>query len=203
MLDDGFAIDLSLLKSVIVNSEAGTANVGEGTQFEDAFDPIFTAGYQPRWRHPNSKRKIGVLTCFLFLAVGASPCPGMLGATIGGGIGRKQGIHALIIDNLVSVRLVTASGDWVVAVEESNPDFFWSVRGAGANFGIITSATYSLWPLISNGGSLNADFIIPPSMNGSYLDIIGSLERAMPPELGVISIINNNETAGEPQIIAK
>lgn len=96
---------------------------------------------------------------------------------------------------------MTAKGDLVVASETSNKDLFWAVRGAGANFGIITSATYKLWPLVNNGLSLNADFIIPASEYEAYFDIIGTLKDNMPAELGVISIIIFNETSQAPEMI--
>lgn len=68
----------------------------------------------------------------------------MIGATIGAGVGPYQGLHGLVIDALLSVRLVTASGKIVMASEQEHEGLFWAVRGAGANFGIITSATYKV-----------------------------------------------------------
>ena len=43
------------------------------------------------------------------------------------------------VDQIVSVRLVTADGN-LQTVSSSNSDLFWAVRGAGPNFGIVTSA---------------------------------------------------------------
>ena len=63
----------------------------------------------------------------------------MMGATLGGGIGRSHGIHGMIIDALVSVRLVTADGQIIEASEKTNSDLFWGIRGAGQNFGIVVS----------------------------------------------------------------
>jgi FAD/FMN-containing dehydrogenase len=48
------------------------------------------------------------------------------------------------MDNLVSVQLVMADGSVVTASDQENPDLFWAVRGAGANFGIATSLEYRL-----------------------------------------------------------
>lgn len=121
----------------------------------------------------------------------------MVGATIGAGVGRYQGVDGLIIDSLLSVRLVTAEGKLIDVSEDSNPDLYWAVRGAGANFGIITSATYQLHPQINNGQVLNADFIFPASSNGSYFDILQSLQDSIPAELATISIMEYNATVGE------
>ncbi|HET9250739.1 MAG TPA: FAD-binding oxidoreductase [Candidatus Eisenbacteria bacterium] len=72
---------------------------------------------------------------------------GMAGLTLGGGIGWIMRKHGLSIDQLVSVDLVTASGDLVKASETENADLFWGVRGGGGNFGIVTDFEFRLVPL--------------------------------------------------------
>jgi FAD/FMN-containing dehydrogenase len=52
-----------------------------------------------------------------------------------------MGYFGLVLDGLVSARMVTADGRVVEVSETNNSDLFWGIRGAGANFGIITSAT--------------------------------------------------------------
>ncbi len=121
----------------------------------------------------------------------------MVGATVGAGVGRYQGVNGLIIDSLLSVRLVTAEGQLVDVSADSNPDLFWAVRGAAANFGIITSATYQLHPQINNGQVLNADFILPASSNGSYFDLLQSLQDTIPAELATISIVAYSDALNE------
>lgn len=72
---------------------------------------------------------------------------GIGGSTLGGGqgwLGRKIG---LAVDNLLSVDIVTASGELLTASAEENADLFWAVRGAGANFGVVTSLEYRLHPV--------------------------------------------------------
>jgi FAD/FMN-containing dehydrogenase len=72
---------------------------------------------------------------------------GMAGLTLGGGIGWIMRKHGLSIDRLVSVDLVTASGELVKASETENADLFWGVRGGGGNFGIVTDFEFQLVPL--------------------------------------------------------
>jgi hypothetical protein len=72
---------------------------------------------------------------------------GLAGLTLGGGIGWIMRKHGLTIDQLISVDLVTANGDFVQASETENPDLFWGVRGGGGNFGIVTEFEFRLTSL--------------------------------------------------------
>jgi FAD/FMN-containing dehydrogenase len=72
---------------------------------------------------------------------------GIAGLTLGGGLGYLMGKHGAVCDNLLSVDMVTAGGELLSASEVTNPDLFWAVRGAGANFGVVTSFRYRLHPL--------------------------------------------------------
>src|SRR5436190_14260940 len=62
-------------------------------------------------------------------------------------MGRLQRKLGLTIDSLLAVELVTADGRVVGASEDENPELFWGMRGAGANFGIVTSFEYRLHPV--------------------------------------------------------
>lgn len=85
------------------------------------------------------------------LAAGLCSQVGYLGFTLGGGIGRQHGMYGLGLDSLLSVRIVIGTAEIVNASKESDPDLFWAVRGAGHNFGVVTSATYSIYPLTNVG----------------------------------------------------
>jgi FAD/FMN-containing dehydrogenase len=64
---------------------------------------------------------------------------GVGGLATAGGIGLLSRAHGLTIDRLRAVELVLADGTPVRASSTENPELFWAVRGAGANFGVATA----------------------------------------------------------------
>ncbi len=72
---------------------------------------------------------------------------GIAGLTLGGGMGNLQRKYGLSLDNLLSVDVVTADGQVRTASANENPDLFWAMRGAGSNFGVVTSFEYQGHPV--------------------------------------------------------
>jgi FAD/FMN-containing dehydrogenase len=136
--DDGIVIDLSRMRHVRVDPERRTARVSGGALLGDLDHEAQAFG----------------LVC----PVGVVSHTGAAGLTLGGGMGRLQRKFGLTIDNLLSVDVVTADGSLVHASADENPDLYWGMRGAGPNFGIVTSLEYRLHPLdrvITHGAVLH------------------------------------------------
>ncbi|KAK8018786.1 hypothetical protein PG991_007976 [Apiospora marii] len=129
----------------------------------------------------------------------------MIRATIGAGIGRLSGIYGLLVDQLVSARVVTADGQTVEASNTSHPDLFWGIRGAGANFGILTSTTYKLSPVVNGGNMYSYDMIFPAEKSKEYWDVLASFDdgaSALPAKLAVVTSVEYDDKAGRARIMA-
>ncbi|KAI1113123.1 hypothetical protein F5Y14DRAFT_230862 [Nemania sp. NC0429] len=178
-LRKGLAIDLSKMNSVHVNKAAATLTIGPGVRFRDIFDPVYAAGFQ--------------------IQTGTCSCVGMMGATLGGGIGRQLGLNGLIVDALVSARIVTADGKVLTVSKKSNPELFWGIRGAGFNFGIVTEATYKLQPLYKGGVWTSADILLTGDKNVTFFKTLTDL-APLPPQLTVETIMSYNQTLNQSQL---
>ena len=106
-------------------------------------------------RRAGRRRQARGLVC----PVGVVGHTGVAGLTLGGGIGRLQRQFGLTIDSLRAVELVTADGQIVPARPDEEPDLFWGLRGAGADFGIVTSLEFDLHPF---AGTLHRGVHIHP-----------------------------------------
>ena len=84
----------------------------------------------------------------------AWPCPAAssrrrasAGLTLHGGMGHLRRKHGLSIDNLISADVVTADGQLRRASATENEDLYWAIRGAGSNFGVVTSFEFAAHPV--------------------------------------------------------
>ncbi|PVI00724.1 FAD-binding domain-containing protein [Periconia macrospinosa] len=119
---NGIVIDLSLMRGVTVDPALKTIRVEGGALWSDV---------------DTEAAKYNLAT-----VGGTVNHTGVGGLTLGGGYGFLTGKYGLTIDNLLSVDIVLASGDQLTASETQNPDLFWAIRGAGQNFGVVTSFTF-------------------------------------------------------------
>ena len=64
---------------------------------------------------------------------------------LGGGHGWLQGQYGLMADNLLSARLFLANGTAITVSDKEHSELLWALRGAGHNFGIVTSFEYKVY----------------------------------------------------------
>ncbi|MCW2741769.1 MAG: mcrA [Blastococcus sp.] len=80
---------------------------------------------------------------------GSSSGVGVVGYTLGGGMGSLARKHGFAADSVVSVEIVTADGRLRRVTAESDPELFWALRGGKGNFGIVTALEFELVPVPS------------------------------------------------------
>lgn len=124
LVNDGLTIDMSGLRGVHVDAEALTVTAQSGCLLADV-----------DWE----TQLHGLATPLGFVSE-----TGLAGLTLGGGFGYLTRRFGWTVDNLLEVELVTADGEIRRANHEDHGDLFWAIRGAGHNFGVVTSFTYRL-----------------------------------------------------------
>lgn len=84
-------------------------------------------------------------------------------------MGPLQRKHGFTIDNLLSVDLVTADGTQRHVSDQTDPELFWGLRGAGANFGIATAFEFRLHPVGPNVTTAVVVFVIDRAREAAAL----------------------------------
>lgn len=106
-----------------------------------------------------------------------------------------------MVDALQSVDMVTASGDLITASETENPDLFWAVRGAGANFGVVTSAKFKLYDITNEGNAMVADFVYPAVANQSFFEALKTFDHDLPAKMALTAVAVYNRTIEQPLLV--
>lgn len=126
----------------------------------------------------------------------------MIGATLGGGVGRYSGLHGMILDTLKSVKLVSAAGKILTASTSENADLFWAIRGAGFNYATILEATYTVFDETAPS-VVNADFIFPANASYTLLKYFKSFEKdGLPEKLALVWLAANNPALGGVSLLS-
>jgi hypothetical protein len=77
---------------------------------------------------------------------------------------------------MISARIVGADGITRTASDTENPDLWWAARGAGHNFGVITSVTVKTYPEINGGMHYMALVAFPPSLLEECVRVFSTLK---------------------------
>jgi FAD/FMN-containing dehydrogenase len=133
--DDNLLLITSELSSVEVDPKTRTAHVGAGVRWQSVIDAATLHGLAP--------------------LLGSAPHVGVVGYTLGGGIGWLSRQYGFAADSLREVEIVTGDGELRHASPTENSELFWGLRGGGGNFGVVTALTFELYPVATiYGGSL-------------------------------------------------
>jgi hypothetical protein len=111
---------------------------------------------------------------------GSAKDVGVVGYTLGGGIGWLARRHGLACSSVLAVEAVTADGRIVRADADSEPELFWALRGGGGSFALVTALEFALHPVAEvYAGAL----FWPLERAGEVLQTWSGLVAAAPDEL--------------------
>ena len=134
----------------------------------------------------------------LVTTLGTAADTGIAGLTLGGGQGRLMRKLGLSCDNVNSYELVTADGKLREVNASENPDLYWALRGAGGNFGVVSSFEYRLHPLahpVLAGGRM-----FPFTQARTVLKGLVDMTMSAPDELYLSGgIVNSQGDGGLPK----
>lgn len=121
----GIVLDVSPMTSVEITD--GVACVGSGARLNESYDALDAAG--------------------VTIPGGCGPTVGVVGLTLGGGIGLLGRMHGLTCDSLVAAEVVLADGRVITCSADEDADLFWALRGAGGGqFGVVSRLWFSTLP---------------------------------------------------------
>lgn len=127
-LSTGFVIDLANFNSIKPDVEKEEVVVGAGCLLGDL---IMTLGE-------------------LDYAVPTGDCPvvGVTGLSLGGGQGVLTRAFGMTCDSIKSIKMMMADGSVIEVHDQSYPDLFWAMRGAGnGSYGIVLELTFKMFPI--------------------------------------------------------
>src|SRR5262245_8634371 len=127
LLDGTLLVNTARMTGVEIDAEARVARVAAGTIWVDVVDAAIEHG--------------------LTALHGSAQDVGVVGYSLGGGIGWLARTHGLSSSSVLSAQVVTADGEVVRADPETKPDLFWALRGGGGSFGVVTEVELALYPV--------------------------------------------------------
>ena len=175
LCDGGLTIDLSRMRSVVVDPKARVARAEGGATWLE---------------YDTETQAVGLAS-----TGGLVSTTGIAGLTLGGGFGWLTRAHGLACDNLVAVDIVTGTGEFLHASEDENAELLWGVRGGGGNFGIVTNFVYRLHPV----GPMYGGLVVHPL--AAARDVFRCYRDhydAAPPQLGLDVAMATSTEDGNP-----
>lgn len=134
-LADAVLVTTSRLDFLEIDPVARTARVGAGVRWRQVIDAAAPHGLAP--------------------LSGSSSDVGVVGYTLGGGLGLMARRYGFAADHVRRATLVTADGVARTVDAASDPEVFWALRGGKGSFGIVTELEFDLMPVRSlYGGAI-------------------------------------------------
>ena len=124
-LDGTLLLNMREMRAVEIDAQNRRARVEAGALWEDVVAPANEQG--------------------LTALHGSSPNVGVVGYSLGGGIGWLARKHGLSAESVLAVEVVTADGTLLRADRTQNTDLFWALRGGGGGLGVVVAMEIALY----------------------------------------------------------
>ncbi|KAL1597171.1 hypothetical protein SLS60_008753 [Paraconiothyrium brasiliense] len=149
-IDDGITVSFESMKKIELSEDKRIASIEPGNTWFDVYHAL----------EPDNLAVIG----------GRVAAIGVGGLTLGGGISFYSSQYGFACDNVASFEVVTAAGAIITASPTSHADLYWSLRGGGNNFGIVTRFNLQMIPqgLMWGGSRLHTEAQSPAVIDAFY-----------------------------------
>ncbi|KAI1409256.1 hypothetical protein F5Y13DRAFT_182153 [Hypoxylon sp. FL1857] len=180
---NGVLIDLARLNQVSFNVDRTQVTIGGGSNISNTITHAYAAK--------------------ALVHTGNCNCVGTLGAILGGGYGNLMGLFGFGVDNVLSLRVVTADGQLRNVTSSSDSALFWALRGAGPNLGIVTSAVLKSYPALESDMDMQAwtgSLVFNPDKLEEVVQAIQDLD--LQPDMNIFMyFISGGLPTNEPAVI--
>lgn len=126
-LQGSMLLKTSRMRRVDIYPSSRTARVEAGAEWQDVTGPAAEHG--------------------LAALAGSAADVGVVGYTLGGGMGWLARRYGMAADSVTAVEIVTPDGRLVRSDANNEPDLLWAVRGGGGQVGIVTAIEFALYPV--------------------------------------------------------
>ncbi|KAK3313725.1 hypothetical protein B0H66DRAFT_359042 [Apodospora peruviana] len=170
-------VELDRMSKVTVDSSTQIATVQAGARLGH----VATVLYQ------NGKRAFSHGTC---------PGVGVAGHSLHGGFGFSSHTHGLALDWIVGATVVLANSSVVEVSKTQNADLFWALRGAGSNFGIVTTFKFNTFaaPSQVTAFQVNLPWNNANSIASGWSSLQDWLTAGMPTEMNMRVFASGSQT---------
>jgi FAD/FMN-containing dehydrogenase len=156
--DGGLLINTSAMQDVAIDAAARTARVAAGVKWGPVLQAAQAAGLAP--------------------LLGSTTDVGVVGYTMGGGMGWLARKYGMAVDSVRAFDIVTPDGVLRHVNAESEPELFWGVRGGAGNFGVVTSIEFDLYPVTEvYAGNIFFPISMAHEVFGTYREWITTLSE--------------------------
>jgi FAD/FMN-containing dehydrogenase len=157
--NDALLINTSRMQGVSVDPETRSAFVEAGVKWGPVLEAAQAVGLAP--------------------LLGSTTDVGVMGYSLGGGMGWLARKYGLAVDSIRSLDIVTPDGALRHADPQHEPELFWGVRGGAGNFGVVTRVELELFPVTEVYGG---NIFFPISMGREVIRAYREWIKTLPEE---------------------